>query len=133
MARKAFHEKLLMLARAQGTTQTEIAESLDMQLSHINRYFNGHSDISSNHLVNIMKTLGIDLEAIISKELLRQAGGEDTTVNDLPASVDYLLNSLDAIGKQTLLSQILWAAKKTSKKRIPEKVEAIVRKELSLI
>ena len=133
MAKKAFHEKLLILARAQGISQTEIAEDLDMQLSHINRYFNGRSDIGSSHLINILKTLGIDLEDIISKELLNLAGGEDTSVNDLPASVDFLLNSLDAIGKQTLLAQILWAAKKTSKKKIPEKVEAIVRKEISLI
>lgn len=133
MAKKAFHEKLLFLARAKGVSQTVIADGVDMQLSHINRYFNGRGDINSVHFIKILKALGVDLEEIIQQETMKLAGSDETSVSDLPASVDYLLNSLDPIGKQTLLAQILWAAKKTSKKKIPEKVEAIVRKEISLI
>ncbi|MGE3759150.1 MAG: hypothetical protein AB7H97_15410, partial [Pseudobdellovibrionaceae bacterium] len=93
----------------------------------------GRTDLGSSHLIKILNELGIDLDEIVSRELMRIAGDEDDCVHDLPSSVDFLLNSLDAIGKQTMLSQILWAAKKTSKKRIPEKVEEIVRKEISLI
>lgn len=133
MSKKAFNEKLLLFARANGITQAQIAKDLDMQPAHINRYFKGHSDIGSSHMLKILKTLGVDLDQIISKELLHFAGDDDTAVNDLSSSVEYLLNSLEPIGKQTILSQILSSAKKTSKKRIPAKVEEIIQKEINLI
>lgn len=132
MASVALHEKLLRLAQFQGITQTEIAKKSGMQLSHVNRYFNGRSDITSAHLIKIMKVLGVDFNEIIADKVYAAAGGGDIP-NELPECVEYLLNSLDDIGKQTYLSQLLWAAKKTSKKKIPENVISIVKEEISLI
>lgn len=133
MAKKTLNEKLLILAKAEGLTQTEIANSVDMQLSHINRYFNGKSDLVSSHLLNILKLLDIDVDEIVSKRIRDLAGSEDSGVDDLAGSINYLLGSLDEIGRQTMLQQMLWAAEKTSKTKIPEKVVSIVRKEISRI
>lgn len=133
MAKKPLNEKLLILAKAKDLTQTEIAGEVGMQLSHINRYFNGASDITSIHFVDILKVLGIDVDKLASEEIKNIAGINDGDVKDINASVLYLFNSLDEIGRQTMLKHLFWVAEKTSKKKIPDHVSTLVQKELSRI
>ncbi len=131
--KKKLHDKLLILAKAKGITQAEIAKEVGMQPSHINRYFKGSSDLVSEHFVDITRVLGIDIDYTVTAELTKLTTDEDSDVNNLSSSVTYLLNSLDDIGRQTMLKHLLWAAEKTSKRKIPENIAYIVRKEISKI
>lgn len=133
MAKRPLNEKLLILAKAKNKTQAEIADDLGMQPSHINRYFNGGSDLMASNFVGILKVLGIDVEKLASEEIKVIAGITDSDIKDVNSSVIFLLNSLDEIGRQTMLKHLHWVAEKTSKKRIPEQVTSIIQKEISRI
>lgn len=131
-AKKSLGEKLAMLAKSTGKSQTNISESLAMPASQLNRFFRGHSDLSSSNMTAVLKELGIDLEEIVSKKISYHTGHEESAGRNLSSSVDFLLNSLDDLGKQTILSQLLWAAK-LSKAKFPTDVEKRIKKEISLI
>lgn len=133
MAKKAMNEKLLILAKAKGMTQAGIASNVGMQPSHINRYFNGVSDVTSSHFIEILKVLGINVEQLASEELKVLAGISDTDIKDVNSSVVYLFNTLDEMGRQTMLKHLYWVAEKTSRKRIPDQVTTIIQKEISKI
>jgi transcriptional regulator with XRE-family HTH domain len=133
LAKKSLNEKLLILSRVKGLTQSEVAKGVDMQPSHINRYFNGVSDLTSAHFTNILKVLGIDLEKIVSDEIQKLTGNETHKVTDLNSSIEFLFSSLDEIGRQTMLKHLHWVAQKTSKKKIPDQVTFIIQKEISRI
>jgi transcriptional regulator with XRE-family HTH domain len=68
--------KLANLAKLRGTSQARLARSLEMQPSHLNHFLKGHGDVRSASLVNILSELGIDLEAIVDKELAKVRGEE---------------------------------------------------------
>ena len=133
MGAKPLNEKLLILAKAKDLTQSRIASEVGMQPSHINRYFNGASDITSGHFVDILRVLGIDVEKQTSEQLKVLAGLSDHNVSDLNSGILFLFNTLDEIGKQTMLKHLYWVAEKTSKKKIPEQVTYIIQKEVSKI
>jgi transcriptional regulator with XRE-family HTH domain len=136
LAKKSINEKLLILSKMKGQSQSDIAKDVGMQPSHINRYFNGANDITSSHFVDILKALGIDLEEIILKEFEKLTGDENGTIEDFSTSVKYLLDSLDEIGRQTALSNLLWMAQTYMKAKgtnFPKKIETQIKRELSLI
>lgn len=130
------NQKLLLLAKVKGITQTEIAKKSDMQLSHVNRYFNGFSDLTTSNFNEILKSLGIDLDRIVSSEINKFTDTDTDGINDLNSGVNYLLNSLDDLGKQTVLNQLLWAAKTAAQakgKSFPKSLEEKIKREISLI
>ncbi len=134
--KKKLHDKLLILAKAKGLTQAEIAKKVGMNSTHINRYFKGSSDLVSDHFVNIVTVLGIDIDYAVTAELTKLTSDENNDVSDLSSSVSFLLNSLDDIGKQTVLNQLLWAAKTAAQakgKSFPKSLEDKIKKQISLI
>ncbi len=69
--KKEFGELLDELAEASGVTQTQIARELGAPVSQVNRFFRGHNEIYSSHLVRICKILKVDLEKIIKGKTRR--------------------------------------------------------------
>jgi transcriptional regulator with XRE-family HTH domain len=131
--KKALSEKLFMLSRVRGISQTEIAEHMAVQVQHVNRYFNGRSDLYSSHLINLLKALGIDLDQLVSAKLKKDTQVSEDEIETAEDCVKYLLNSLDELGRQTYLSNLAWAAKVSSKKKLPQRVNEILKNEISLI
>jgi transcriptional regulator with XRE-family HTH domain len=131
--RKSLGEKLAMLAKSTEKSQTEICGNLEMPASQLNRFFRGHSDLSSSNLNAVLKELGIDLEEIISKKIRKHADIDDGRIETAADCVHFLFNNLDELGKQTHLNTLAWAVKASTKTKLPEKVEEILHKELNLI
>ena len=131
--KKSLGEKLAMLAKSKGKSQTEISESLSMPNSQLNRFFRGHSDLSSSNLVLVMRELGIDIEETISKKIQKHAQISEDEIETKEDCVEFLFKSLDEHGKQAYLNQLAWAARVISKQQLPTKIEEIIQKELNLI
>lgn len=64
-------EKIAHLAKLSGVSQAAIAEMVEVHPSHVNHYFRGKSDVQAAFFVEILKTLNIDIEAIVNKEIAR--------------------------------------------------------------
>lgn len=123
----------MSFSKTLGLSQTEIADRVGVPPSQINRYMNGHSDVYSAVLVKILHELGLNLESMVDKrinQLSKMDLHEDSTKEDM---LLFLFNELDDLGKQTMLSQLLWAAKLTKGSLFSKKVEERINKGLSLI
>ena len=132
-AKKTIGEKLALLAKVSGKSQTEISDSIGMKSSQLNRFFKGHSEFNSENLVLVLKQLGIELEDLIKNKIKKF---DNVDVEDIDTSSDcvrYLLSVLDPLGKQTYLLQLMWAAKISSQNKLPKRVEEILKKEINLI
>lgn len=64
-------EKIALLAKHSGVSQAAIADEVGVPASHVNHFFRGKGDVRSELFIEILKTLNIDVEAIINKEVAR--------------------------------------------------------------
>jgi transcriptional regulator with XRE-family HTH domain len=126
-------EKLAMLAKSKGKSQKGISSNLEMPVSQLNRFFRGHSDLSSNNLNVVLKELGIDLEEIISKKIREHAGIDELNLSSSEDCLIYLFRKLDPIGKQTCLNNLAWSNRIASDEKLPTQVESILKSEITLI
>ncbi len=133
MQRKNVGEKLSVLAKSVGLSQTALAEKLDIPSSQVNRFFRGHSDVYSSVLMDILKELGLDVDKMISTKIKKHTDIEDCEIETASDCVNYLFKNLDELGKQTYLNNLAWATRVTSKQSLPTKVEEILKRELNLI
>jgi len=131
--KKHLGEKLSLLAKSLGVSQTELAERVGIPSSQVNRYFRGHSEVYSTVLVDVLRELGFDIEEMITKRLKNVSEIEVVDTKNTQETVSFLFNELDDLGKQTYLSHLLWAAKVTKGSAFPKKLEDQIRKEISLI
>lgn len=131
--KKQIGEKLSMLSKTVGLSQTALAEKIGVPSSQINRFFKGHSDIYSSNLIEILKELGFDIEAMIASRLKAVTEVEQADPKSTHEALNFLFDELDELGKQTYLSQLLWAAKVTKGESFPKKIEDQIRKEINLI
>lgn len=131
--RKHLGEKLSVLSKSLGISQTSLAERVGVPPSQINRFFRGHSEIYSSALTEILKELGLDVEELIAKRLKAVAEIENAEPKSTHEALAFLFDELDELGKQTYLAQLLWAAKVTKGDSFPKRVEDQIKKEISLI
>lgn len=132
-ARKSLGEKLAMLAKTTGKSQTEIADGADMPVSQLNRFLRGHSSINSTNLCAVLAELGINLDDIIASRIRKSAEIDEEKIESTDDCVRFLFRNLDEIGRQTYLNNLAWAAKVSSKKKLPTRVEEILKTETTLI
>ncbi|RYZ77235.1 MAG: XRE family transcriptional regulator [Proteobacteria bacterium] len=132
-ARKCLGEKLAMLVKTSGDSQTAIADRLNMPVSQLNRFLKGHSALTSTNLVAVMAELGIDLDAIVSARIRQQAQVDTHKIETSDDCVRYLFNNLDELGRQTYLKNLAWAVKISSNGSLPTRVEEILKSEMTLI
>lgn len=133
MKRTKIGEKLAVLAKTIGRSQTSLAEKVGVPPSQINRFFRGHSDIYTSALLPVMRELGFDLEEMISKKIKVASDLDSNDPKTVNETLVYLFNELDDLGKQTMLAQLLWAAKIAKGDQLPIRIEEQIRKEFSLI
>ncbi|RYZ93199.1 MAG: XRE family transcriptional regulator [Proteobacteria bacterium] len=132
-ARKCLGEKLAMLVKSSGDSQTAIADRLNMPVSQLNRFLKGHSALTSTNLVAVMAELGIDLDAIVSARIRQQAQVETNNIETPDDCVRFLFSNLDELGRQTYLKNLVWAVKISSNGNLPTRVEEILKTEMTLI
>jgi transcriptional regulator with XRE-family HTH domain len=61
--------RLAELATRMKVKQTRIAQTCEISRISVNRFFRGRSEIRASDLVNVLRVLGIDLDAEINKLL----------------------------------------------------------------
>jgi len=131
--KKHLGDKLSLLSKSLGLSQTELADRVGIPSSQVNRYFRGHSEVYSSVLIDILKELGFDIEEMITKRLKSVSEIEVVDTKNPEETLSFLFNELDDLGKQTYLSQLLWAAKVSKGSAFPKKLEEQIKKEISLI
>lgn len=65
-------KKLAILAKLKGLTQEQVARSCSMSRISVNRFFKSHTEIRAGDLGALLKTLGINLEQLIDREIEQQ-------------------------------------------------------------
>lgn len=132
-SRKTLGEKLAMLVKTTGRTQSELADSIGMPVSQLNRFLNGHSDLNAENLSNVLAALGINLDEIVTAKIRKQVDVEGAEVENVSDCINFLFRSLDEMGQQTYLKSLAWAARISSKDKLPNRVEEVLKNELRLI
>ncbi len=130
---KTIGEKLALLAKTQGKSQSVIADNIGMAPSQLNRFFRGNCDFSSPNLFLVLKELGLDIEEMISKKTKKFVDIDEAKVDNVYDCITYMYRSIDDLGQQTYLKQLAWATTATTKKPLPQKVQDIIKKETHLI
>lgn len=67
--------KLAVLARLKGLSQGRLAQACGISRVSVNRFFCGKSELRASDLSQILESLGIDLEDLIDRQLLRAMKG----------------------------------------------------------
>lgn len=66
---KQLGPQVAQLATKMRMKQTRIAKSCEISRISVNRFFRGRSEIRASDLVNVLKVLGIDLQAEIERRI----------------------------------------------------------------
>ena len=132
-SKKPLGEKLAMIAKSQEKSQAEIADSIGMAPSQLNRFFKGHSELSSQNLILVLSELGIDLDETISRKTRKFADIDEAKIETVEDCLTYMFKNIDELGRQTYIKQLAWANTATTKKPLPKRVQEIVNKEMNLI
>lgn len=132
-SRKSLGEKIAMLVKTTGRTQSQISEKIGMPVSQLNRFLNGHSDLTSDNLVLVLKAVGIDLHDLVSKKIKSEFDQDHQHIESSVDCLEFLYGKLDEIGKQTYINNLAWAARLASSDPLPINVEELVKKEIYLL
>ncbi|NQZ01435.1 MAG: helix-turn-helix transcriptional regulator [Bdellovibrionales bacterium] len=106
-------EKLAILAKAKGYSQSELAGQIDISRVSINRFFKGRSSIRTKDLVQLLKVLDIDLEEVVNQKLENAvrpgaaksaSRGLDPVYEDLISVIEHL----DSKAKKNVFEQVIW-------------------------
>jgi len=130
--KRFFGAKLSLLANTVGVSQTELADRVGVTPATINRYFNGKRDLHASAFIAVLKELGFDIDQMVSKKM-NKISNIDSDPKSMREALLYLFDELDELGKQTYLSQLLWAAKLSKGEKFSKQVEQNIKKEISLI
>lgn len=96
------------LINLQDLNAKELAESAGLTPSTVSRYLNGKTDIKSESLIKMLKSLGIDLRQIMKREVLNRLNGR-TTISQLDEDLLLAVHSLGEIDQKTVLNTIVSA------------------------
>ncbi|MEO0337201.1 MAG: helix-turn-helix transcriptional regulator [Pseudomonadota bacterium] len=106
-------EKLAILAKTKGFSQSELAGQIDISRVSINRFFKGRSSIRTKDLVQLLKVLDIDLEEVVNQKLesaVRPGGSHAAARNLDPVYEDLIsvIEHLDSKAKKNVFEQVIW-------------------------
>ncbi|MCC7403603.1 MAG: helix-turn-helix transcriptional regulator [Bdellovibrionales bacterium] len=100
--------KLAFLAGMMKISQVEMAQRCGLSRITVNRFFRGHTQIKAGDLVEVMETLGIDLEKLVDIRIQEIMEGGPEVKEHIFNDVARVLAGLDNQVKRTLLEQIHW-------------------------
>lgn len=131
---KPLNEKISRLVRVSGLRQSDIASSLDMPPSQLSRFINGHGNLNLENFLALMKLLNIDIIELLNHRLkYLECGKDDDAVNSDVDCLIFLYESLDSLGKQTLLNSAAWASRLSSQQDLPVRIQKIIKRESTLV
>ncbi len=100
-----FRFNLSKLIEARGFTQRSLATEIGVTPSRLSKYLNGHSDIHSDTLLKLVRTLGIGIEEWLESILTQSQRGTETD------SVDRALlgavRQMEPADRQVISSYVL--------------------------
>jgi transcriptional regulator with XRE-family HTH domain len=99
-------EKIALLAKQSDISQSAIAEQVGVPASHVNHYFRGKGDVRSELFVEILKTLNIDIEAIINKEVARLSDLDLEEKKNAGETIERLIKSFDKTEREAIIEYL---------------------------
>jgi len=102
-------EKLAILAKSKGFSQSDLAHKIDISRVSINRFFKGKSSIRTRDLVQLLQALDIDLEEVVTQKLeakdkVSETARKETVYEDLISVIE----SLDSNARSNVFEQVIW-------------------------
>lgn len=122
---------LFDLSRILKKSQTEMSESTGVTTVAINRFFKGHSELSLSNFILVSRELGIDLEKIISDEILKNSNSDKKLFETKAEMYSFLFENLPLIPKQTALKSLAWTYSVSGKKELPTEIKDFFRSEIT--
>ena len=104
--------------RFQKIPQKRITERTGISKVRLSQFFNGHLNIGSQDFIKILHSIDINLLKILERKTQQHLFKKQRKdPENLSEAVGFVLDSLDDLGKQSCLSQILFASKLSSKRQ----------------
>lgn len=111
----AFAEKLAILAKSKGISQSELAEQIDISRVSVNRFFKGKSSIRTKDLIQLLRVLDVDLEEVIEQKLESKLGGgqknQEGAHSGYPqvySDLISIIDNLDPSARSNVFEQVIW-------------------------
>lgn len=133
MTKRPLGELIAILLKSQRKTQSQIVQVLGWPHCQLNRFLNGHGDLSCSNFVSLLKELGIDIEKQLQAKLKKHTDIDDASIETTADCVQYILQDLDSVSRQTLLRTFAWASDLGSRRKMPSKVSEILKRETNSI
>jgi transcriptional regulator with XRE-family HTH domain len=114
LTRLAFAEKLAILAKSKGISQSELAERIDISRVSINRFFKGKSSIRTKDLIQLLQVLDIDLEEVIEQQLNSKLRGQSPQIaepqghSQVYEDLISVIDNLDSQARSNVFEQVIW-------------------------
>ncbi|MBS1972659.1 MAG: helix-turn-helix transcriptional regulator [Bdellovibrionales bacterium] len=99
-------EKIALLAKHSGVSQSAIADQVGVPASHVNHFFRGKGDVRSELFIEILKTLNIDIEALINKEVARMNDLDLEEKQNAGEVFERLVKSFDKTDREAIVQYI---------------------------
>lgn len=85
-----------------GIRQKDLADSLDIQASQMNLYFQGKVEMRSDRLLALLGILGVDVEGML-EERIKELGGPALKAPGTESRMLATIGRLDEYKKQSIL------------------------------
>lgn len=96
-----------------------------VSLTAISRFLNGEGELKSSSLLNILSTLGVDVEGIVKKELARALGVLDEQASSEDFS--FLLDKVEPITRKMIADMLIGSFKDENGPEMKSRIERFKR------
>ena len=121
------------LIRASDFSQTEICDLAGVSKTNLNKFLNGHAGLSSENLIKVLKSVGVDLESLVKEKIAEKSASEFGEISSDAQALEMLLSRLDKMGRQIYLAQLAWAATLTSRRSLPKNLDRYLKERINHI
>ena len=117
-----------LLAKADKRSQQQIADESEVLVSQLNKYLNGKIDPRASTLINILNTLGFDLEDQIKRKTQAVTDLAEDKIETKEDVLLYCYRNLDPLAQETILSHVAAISKLNGKsKKMPLAAKSILK------
>jgi len=108
-----FAQKLSILAKSKGISQSDLAQQIDISRVSVNRFFKGKSSIRTRDLIQLLKVLDIDLEELIESKLESKLSKQEvpsqvSTQSQVYEDLISVIENLDSQARSNVFEQVIW-------------------------
>ena len=114
-------KKLNVLLNMRGLSQSSLARKTGVTQTTVSRFLSGHSSVSAKAFVRILACIGIDMDALLSKQiskLLFNSSAKNSLEQQHSAfhNLALVFQHLDGFDKKALIDTLLQKAKSENPK-----------------